>query len=213
MSLDEMPINDKSDKAVEPPEKDASRQMMLELMEGGKIQIAANQATPNEVTNIGQIARLTLPTGFEPGVKRAGTSGNNFFAEYHLASDPDVLLYFEYRGARMSKASSDSFRQLLEGPAHHIKADQLQEFGELLSDKRNPKDFRVDVARTQDLNGKRVLVVEGRYLKHDLQARTIYIDADGSGSAVQEVTFQTPPDKVNQHFLSGVQALESIKWK
>ncbi|MCA9800957.1 MAG: hypothetical protein KC777_03170 [Cyanobacteria bacterium HKST-UBA02] len=184
-----------------------------EYMEDRPISIAQNQQPAKEVTDVGQIARLTLPDGFEKGPRESGTSGNNLFEEYHLGTDADVKLYFEYRGRRMSQTSSTAFKDLLAAPEHRLKPDELEALGELLGDKKNPGSFRVDVARTQDLNGKRVLVVEGRYLQHDLQARSMYIDTDGSGSAVQEVTFQTPADKVSKHFLAGVRALESVVWK
>jgi hypothetical protein len=51
------------------------------------------------------------------------------------------------------------------------------------------------------------------YIKHGLQARTFYVDADGTGSAVQEITFQAPVDRFGLYLLQGLKSLESIVWK
>lgn len=183
------------------------------VMEGDKIHIASND-TVKEVIDLGQIARLNMPPGFVKGESEGGTSGNNYFAEYHLEADPEVKLYFEYRGHRTSKAQAEKFHALLNKPAHKLSPEETQsDFGEILSDKNIPQDFHTQIAKTQDINGKRVLVVEGRYINHDLQARTLYVDTDSTGSAIQEITFQTPVDKRSKYFTSGIKALESIKWK
>lgn len=176
-------------------------------------EIAPKNVAPDYATDIGQVARLALPEGFVEGKERSGEVGNNHFKDYHLANDPEIQLYFQYRGHRINRAAAGAFRDLLAKQTGTVSADELKKIREVLDDKSNPKDFRVDLAKTQDINGKRVLIVEGFYRLWDLRARTVFVDADETGSVVQEITFQVPSSKIGKHYASGVKALESIQWK
>lgn len=190
----------------------SSKFNMEYLMESDKIRLA--QAKPvDKVVDVGQIGTMKLPSGFVEGESERGTVGSNMFQEYHLAADPSVKLYLEYRGFKMSKATGGKFHDILAEPPHKLSAEELKSLGEMFDTRSNPSEFHTQIAKTQDVDGKRVLVLEGRYLKHDLQARTMFIDADDTGRVVQQVTFQTPMDKRSQYFNDGINALESIKWR
>jgi hypothetical protein len=167
-----------------------------------------------EAKDIGQVADMKLPAGFVSGKQNSGNGGSSsFFQEYHSSADPDMKVYFEYRGHRMSPDSSSNFHQILAAPAHNLPQVELDKLQEVLQAKGGPSDFQISTAKTQDINGKRVLTVEGDYLKFGLRARTLYVDSDGSGSAVQEITFQAPTDRFKQNVVQGTKSLESIVWK
>jgi len=153
---------------------------------------------------------MRLPPGFVPGLVR---DENRFFQEYHLESDPSIQIYFEYRGRRMSEAASNIFRDLILAAPRNVTLIEIEQYRELLQTKSDPTRFRPLIAKTQDIKGKRVLVVEGIFLKFNLQARTLYVDSDGTGSAVQEISFQTPVDRFIKYVLPGTRCLESILWK
>jgi hypothetical protein len=165
------------------------------------------------VTDIGQIAVMKLPPGFVIGKSNLPGEGTWFFQEYHLEADPEVKVYFEYRGKRISKQSSEKFHNLFTGPPHNLSQAELESLRQVLQTRSDPASFRAMVAKTQDIHGKLVLVIEGLFLKHDLQVRTLYVDSDGTGSAVQEITFQTPKDRFVKNMLQGIKSLESIIWK
>ena len=185
---------------------------MENAMEGDKIKIASND-TVNGIKDLGQISSMQFPQGFVTGEEENNTAGNNYFKEFHLGIDPDVKIYFEYRGSRISKATAEKFQKILANNTSKLTPDELKDVGEILDSKSIPEDFHIQIAKTQKVDGKSILVVEGRYIQHDLQARTFYVDADGSGRVIQEVTFQTPMAKRSKYFPDGIKALESIKWK
>ncbi len=185
---------------------------MENAMEGDKIKIASND-TVNGIKDLGQISSMQFPQGFVTGEEENNTAGNNYFKEFHLGIDPDVKIYFEYRGSRISKATAEKFQKILANNTSKLTPDELRDVGEILDSKSIPEDFHIQIAKTQKVDGKSILVVEGRYIQHDLQARTFYVDADGSGRVIQEVTFQTPMAKRSKYFPDGIKALESIKWK
>lgn len=170
-------------------------------------------ASKPTVTDIGQIQTMTLPDDFVQGPSRSGTAGNSMFQEYHLKSDADIKVYFQYRGRRMSNAGAREFQSVLSQPPHTLKQAELDKVSETLRDKSDHQTFRIMSAKTQDINGKRVLIVDGQYLKHGLYARTMYVDSDKTGSVVQEITFQTPMSKLTSYLAKGVKSQESIAWK
>ena len=180
------------------------------FMDNEKIRIASNDKV-SCVRNIGQVESLDLPDGFVEGKSKDDAGG--FFQSYHLGSDPEIKLYLEYRGFRMGEDVSKAFHSLLSKPPHAINNAEVKNYLEVYSQKYNPDDYKIDVAETQNINGKTVLVIERVFQKFELKVRTLYVDSDGSGSAIQEISFQTPTSKSADHFANGVKALQSIKWK
>jgi hypothetical protein len=176
--------------------------------------LMASSASLPEAKDIGQVADMKLPAGFVPGKQSGGNGGSvSSFQEFHSGSNPDMKVYFEYRGHRMSPGASADFHSVLAEPAHNLPQPELDKLHEVLQAKGGPSDFQISTAKTQDVNGKRVLVVEGDYLKFGLRARTMYVDSDGTGGAVQEITFQAPTNVFKQNIIQGTKSLESVTWK
>lgn len=193
------------------------RRLFDELMQDGKDgkdgPSSRKQGGP-QVLDRGQISSMSMPAGFEKGTAVAGTYANNSFQEYHLSSNANVKFYFEYRGSRMGAESSKVFRETLDKPPHPLTPQELESLHQVLGANRsNKEDFKINSAKTEDLNGKRVLTIEGRYPQHGLSARTVFVDSDGTGSAVQEITFQAPTAEFFKNTAASLIALKSIKWK
>jgi len=113
----------------------------------------------------------------------------------------------------MSEKSSQLFCGVLSTPPHNISQIEVDSLKEVLMRRNDPDTFRMFVAKTQDIKGKRVLVIEGVFLEFNLQVRTLYVDSDGTGSAVQEISFQAPKDRFVKYLLPGTKSLETITWK
>jgi|AGTN01.3.fsa_nt_gi hypothetical protein len=194
----------------------AAERMKLfhDLMDDRQIGIRTSRDDGPLVSNIGQVDSMSMPDRYEVGKKVAGTYANNFFQDYHLKDDPDVKIYFEYRGRTMSEAPSRNFRDVLSQPAHLLDSAEQAKLANVFGGYRsNPDDFKVLLAKTEDLNGKRVLILEGRDTKRNTSSRTMYIDSDGSGSAIQEITYQAPTKNYLKNLTPALHALKTIKWK
>ncbi len=197
------------------------RRLFEELMQDGqdgkdgKDGGASSRKTSGiQVIDRGQISSMSMPPGFEKGKTVGGTYANDSFQEYHLSSNANVKFYFEYRGRRMGAESSKVFHDTLEKPPHALAPQEIESLHQVLGANRSNKDdFKINSARTEDLNGKRVLTIEGRYPQHGLSARTVFVDSDGTGSAVQEITFQAPTAEFFKNTAVSLNALKSIKWK
>jgi hypothetical protein len=164
--------------------------------------------------NMGQIERILLTPGWREGTTHKSGVGADFYREYYLAEEPDFKLSFYYRGIRTSPLSSKWFCELLEKAPHSLNANEYTSLMEILRNKQPPKFVKRN-AYTIDLNDKRVLVVTGYYnggCSDPIENFSVYIAADGTGSAVQEMYFQAPRQKFERykHRIDGV--LATIIW-
>ncbi len=162
----------------------------------------------------GQIETIELPDGWvESDEDFYSTVGTRSLRVFHPPDTPDAVLCFYYRGLPINAQSGRDFSTVLRRPAHELNLQELALISEVLSDKQSLQTFATSAARTEDVNGKRVLVVEGRYKKNQYEVVHMFVDADGTGRAVQEIYFQAPADKFSLHHEQARAAMRSIKWK
>jgi len=159
----------------------------------------------------GQIESMDVPEGWvkrENSALRAGAS----LVEYHPPEHDDIRFNSFYRGSRVSEKSARNFRECLNKPAHSLESNERLALSEVLRDKSY--DFQVLSAKTEDLKGKRVLSIEGRYNDSEhTSSRTIYVDSDGTGSAVQEISYTASGPDYQAHLAQAQKAFQSIIWK
>jgi len=168
------------------------------------------------IENKGQIERMVFPKGWIVGdpEKNPGI-GTQSYQEVYRLDNHDTSVGFFYRGLPVDDGSAVNFRALLDQPPHALSADELHSLQRIIGAK-TPSDspkFTMTSAKTEDLNGKKVLVVEGSYPESGDHIRAIYIDADGSGRFVQEVQYQAPKAEYQKHMKEVQSALKSIEWK
>ena len=166
-----------------------------------------------ESISIGQVSAMSLPPGWKEGKPEKSGTGTSSFREFHPEERPDAKLCFYYRGRRLSEEAGRTFHSILEKPAHILSPVEVQSLQEVLRDRARPDDFSMLVCKTEDLNGKRVLVVEGRYKQTQEETRAILVDSDGTGTAVQEIYYQAPKDDFSKYLLTASSAMKSIQWK
>ncbi|HEY9868983.1 MAG TPA: hypothetical protein V6D08_07440 [Candidatus Obscuribacterales bacterium] len=168
---------------------------------------------PGSLQDHGQIQRMSIPAGWQEGPSSINGAGTSHFREFHPREDPQVKLCFYYRGLRTSREAAKNFRDVLDKPPHVLSSAELASLKETLRDRGNPRDFKVLTAQTEDINGKRVLVVEGTYTGIQQDARAILVDSDGTGSAVQEIYFQAPKGDYLRYLKTAKDSMKSIRWK
>jgi len=165
------------------------------------------------IENHGQIARITLPAGWEEGPSTSGGVGVRSFREVHPVHDPDAKLCFYYRGLPTGEAAGKCFREILEKPAHILTKAEIASIGETMRGKDDSKVFSPIMIKTEDLNGKRILAINGRYSERQDDVKSVLVDADGSGRVVQEIYFQAPKELYLRYMKAAREAIESIEWK
>jgi hypothetical protein len=190
---------------------ETSERMMTDVMT--MLMERATNPAKEQVTNLGQIARMEMPSGWQPGPNYDTRQHSATYREFHPQGDPGCQLGFYYRGRRTSEYAGDKFHETLQKPSHILGDAELATLKEVIRDKANPADFELKSAHTEDINGKRVLVLEGRYTGNQQDSKHIFIDADGTGTAVQEIFFQAPKDKYQRYAKAADDAMHSTRWK
>lgn len=163
--------------------------------------------------NQGQIKEMEMPMDWSEGARGRGPYPNSALRCFHPHETEDANLYFYYRGSKIDDGSAASFHALLAKPAHVLAPSELKSIAAVIGDKSNAQDFRMLNARTEEINGKRVLIVEGRYELLQLDTYHAYVDADNEGKAVQEVFYKAPKGEYPKYFKAATDSIKSIQWK
>lgn len=165
-----------------------------------------------ELQDQGQIDKMTLPQGWGDGKLPAGATTSGTLKLFSPPGDAESRLGFFYRGQRVSDGSAAAFKRVLESPAHALSPSEISELKEVMRDK-DPSSFKTLSVRTEDLAGRRVLIVEGTYTSFNHDAYSIYVDSDGTGSAVQELWFEAPKVSYSKQLKFVKDSFATIKWK
>jgi hypothetical protein len=166
-----------------------------------------------EINALGQIEHLVVPIGWlERPVDRHPMQLWTL-REFHPASLPSVRLYIYYRGHPVSQRSGEAFEILLNKPAHELDESEWWSVQEVLRDAALPEAFERRRARTYDWSGKRVLIVDGHWLRLKEDSFAIFINAADHGCQVQEVHFVGPTTDYQYYLPDALLALNSIRWK
>ena len=195
---------------------------IVQVAQAGKLDPAVEslfnrtfQSSPShkggDVISTGQIQSLPVPKGWElrPDVRLPAGAG---LTEYHAPGHDDIRLNSFYRGSKVSDQAAQAFKDCLAKPPHQLQDNEIKALSEVLRDKA--RDFDIFFASTQDINGKRVLHVEGSYKDSaHTSSQTDYVNADGSGSVVQEISYTASGKDYSAHLSEAQTALKGIVWK
>jgi hypothetical protein len=165
------------------------------------------------MTNEGQISKMSIPDGWSRSTVKHTLPAAANFVEYHSDKAPDTKLVTYYRGHRISPTAGKKFHELLAGSPRELTGAEYASLGEVVRDMSRPEDFEVTGKRVIKLNGRNVLLVEGRFKEIKQLAHALYIDADGTGEVVQEILYQAPEAAYGEHKKEAEAALNSISWK
>lgn len=165
------------------------------------------------IVSRGAILCMNVPEQWLWGKRKTRDETQFSFLEFHPEGKPEVMLWFFYRGHKLTETIADSFKSLLALPSHLMTPQEVGSVEGVIRDKFRREFFELISARTEQLNGRAVLVVQGRYKESQEDSYSIYIDADGSGSVVQELHFQAPKDAYRHYIHEARKSFSSIIWK
>lgn len=172
-----------------------------------------SETESEKVIGKGQIASMSLPRGWVEGKTVSGGVGTRSWQEFHPPASPDANLCFYFRGLPASQEGGAAFRAVLDKPAHVLSQSEINSLGEVLRGKNDPTDFTAVMIRTEDLNGKKVLMVSGRLNRTQEDLHEILLDTRGDGKTVQEIYFQAPKDLYMKYIKDVKDSFKSIEWK
>lgn len=166
-----------------------------------------------EIKNYGRVASMSMPPGWLETMLKNQSTDKSKLREFHHPTNSLVRIDLYFRGYKISNSAADSFKLLLSKRPHFLTPAELKSFGEVLSDRGTSDKFKMLVAATRDINNNTVLVIEGRQCATQEDAYILYIDIDGTGSLVQEISFQSPHNEYPHCFSHAMSAFKSIQWR
>lgn len=166
----------------------------------------------SQVLNQGAVDKLNLPNGWEKGSEKHGIAGTGSSITYNVGGKADVELTFFDRG-RNYPANAGAYKDIVGKAPHELTPAEIQSLGAILGHQGDPRVFKMSSCRTEELNGKHVLVVEGVWNAVGHESLSVLVSPDGSGQTIQEIYFKAPPAEYKQYLPAASDALKSIRWK
>jgi hypothetical protein len=165
------------------------------------------------IVSRGAVLCMNLPEGWLWGKRKSRDESQFSFLEFHPDGKPTVMLWFFYRGQKLNDTAAHSFRNLLAQLPHLLTPQEISAVSAVVREKGKPEFFELISARTEQLNGKMVLQLQGRYKAGQEGAYSLYIDSDGTGSTVQELHFQAHKDEYRHYINEARKSFSSIIWR
>lgn len=164
-----------------------------------------------QIQNHGQIDRLEIPEDWLEAALSQEPLDTHSVRMFHPSNDAKVQLRLIYRGRPESEQDGQRFLECLNLQPHPLSGSEIEDLVAILRE-QGQLEFDIMGAETMTLNGKIILWVEGRWKDDPYWCGTIYIDADGTGRIVQEVTCFAPISSVDRQRQMFKRIIESIVW-
>ncbi len=165
-----------------------------------------------ELKNEGQISSMQLPENWVEA-KAVKTLAGDQLREFISSANEDVKLCFYYRGKTIAAGAARDFCGILQEHDHMLSEEEIESLSIVLRNAAYAESFATSSIKTQTINGKRVLIVEGIWRVNQIFDLSIFIDSDNTGSAVQEIHFFAPALNYASYLNDALVAIESITWK
>lgn len=165
--------------------------------------------------NHGQIETIALPDGWleKPQEYDYRGIGTRSLREFYPPEEPLARLTFFYRGLPVRKETANAFKSILSRDSHPLSRTELSTLEEILRERLEPTVFNLISARTDNVSGRRVIMIEGRYRETECDLYEVIVDTEGDGTVVQEIYYQAPKDSFFKYLRPAQKAIKSIVWK
>ena len=160
--------------------------------------------------SIGQIKRIRIPTDWLK-VEQNNPDLSSLVV-FHPPSNPMVQLGFYYRGRPLSQSIGEAFQSLLSADARDLTPSQLTPIAAVLDDVFSIEQFHLAGASVQNISGRNVLAVKGRWLSTENESYEIFIDAGRTGTVVQQVYFVAPASEFVQYIDAVMESINALEW-
>lgn len=160
----------------------------------------------------GQIRQMSLPDGWIE-VEKDPRPDTVHVKEFECPENSETRIMFYYRGRRVDTTTGDNFVRILSIPDHELSEQEFSDIVVILNNASEPDNFEVSSCRTETINGKRVLMLEGIWKDGGVLNLGMFIDSDNTGTAVQEVHYLAPESHYATYIEEIEQAIGAIVWK
>lgn len=167
--------------------------------------------TPTIVSDIGEVKSVSIPSGWTE--LKPHEFGERIVRVWQYEKEPRVRFVSYQRNGELSLNGASAFNRVLYNEFHTLNRPELSTLEELLEATAKADVFEVLAAYTKYLNNKRILRIDGTWLRDDVSSIAIWVDADGKGRKVQQLAFLAPKGFFDAYFAEAQAIFESIRWK
>ncbi|HEY9757317.1 MAG TPA: hypothetical protein V6C97_19265 [Oculatellaceae cyanobacterium] len=164
------------------------------------------------VVKQGQVKQMTLPPGWRE-IKPFNNRTTDYSREFAPPERDDVKIVFFYRGHRVHRKAGEQFLEVLSLPEHELSQDERVSVEWIIRNASEPDWFAIKSLRTEHVNRKVALVMEGLWLQNRMANLGLFFDADGTGTSIQEIHYTSPESDYFAFLPDAVSAIKSIVWK
>lgn len=169
--------------------------------------------TSKNLTDFGPVSNLVLPANWiEQKVLKKSGHDTKTLRKFHSLNNNQIQFCAYYRGLPVAEQSAVNFSRCLAKQPGALDNETLLELQEVLGPLAITEEFTLERASVKEINGKKVLAVEGHWPNLKLKSRNIFIDANGDGSIVYELYYAAPEEDFDGNAELAALALSSIIW-
>lgn len=162
--------------------------------------------------DLGAIQSLEIPVNWVEAARKKEVGGRQL-RQFHLFKRPDVRFCSYLRNSSLSQPTAIAFEQVMYAEFHKVSQNELDKLDDILEGMSNPNAFQIIDAATDYLNSRRVLTVQGRWLKMFEEMISCFVDVDGDGLHVHQFYFTAPQGEFEKYAQIAEAIFVSIKWK
>ncbi|CAN5561751.1 hypothetical protein BH10CYA1_BH10CYA1_26270 [soil metagenome] len=162
--------------------------------------------------NYGRIKTMEMPATWQLLEDHNPQSANPSWLKFCPPNMPAVEMFLYFRGRPLTSSAQENLKVILSANSNQLTLKQIESIGELLREAYLIDAFNFLDVRTQDWNGQRVLIVEGRWNQIINDRFWMFIPGNSECETVQEIWFQAPVEQYQAQLKYARQALKSIQW-
>lgn len=173
-----------------------------------------------KMEGLGRIYSMTLPPGWVETTQKDGGSrlfnGMIQYREFQPPASPETFLAYWNRGFlgnSLTPRTGKAFIKVLSEAPHTLSNKEVESLSELLGKAGNTQRFSILDVRTMQLNGNRVLVVDGTWTDNRDRAAILMFPSDNTGCLVEQICYEASADDYARYLDFASNALLSIKWR
>ena len=163
-----------------------------------------------ELPGFRSTARLQLPHYWTQGLPSRGRTSISL--QMHPIEDVEVAIIAAQRGHELSTEGARKFLAVLSAEPHKLDDLERRRIAEALDEHAVRTRFSIREARTEKWNGKTVLITEGFYAANGDCALTLFVEAAGDGSWVEQFQYTAPEAKFDRYLPEAMGVLRRMQW-
>jgi hypothetical protein len=156
---------------------------------------------PISEVSLGSNLSMPLPQGWREFSVPSQGAARYTVREFRPADsvDDSVSMCFFNRGLALGDDEAQALQKALVQPEHQLKPGEIEHLSEILGDAANLETFSITDARSQKIDARMALIIEGRFYESKTAMFRVYLSASPDGRFVDEIFFSAPPDEYDKN--------------